>query len=80
MTEPQRLALDEEASDLSIHVKMCAMRHQQIMDAVRELKDDTHTRMSRIEKAAWGIIGILGSAAGVGATQLMPIMRAMAGQ
>jgi len=76
MIENQRLALDEEGSDLSIHVRMCAMRHQQIMDMVSA----TNSRLVRIEKAAWGIIAILSSVAGVGATQLLPIMRAMAGQ
>ena len=76
MTENQRIALDEEGRDLSIHVRMCAIRHQQIIDMVSA----NNARLGRIEKAAWGIIGILGSVAGVGATQVMPIMRAMAGQ
>lgn len=76
MTEPQRLALEEEARDLSIHVRMCAMRHQQIMDTVKASND----RLGRIEKAAWGIVTILGTAVGIGATELLPVMRAMAGQ
>jgi hypothetical protein len=76
MTEPQRIALDEEGRDLSIHVRMCAMRHQQIMDTVSA----SNARLARIEKAAWGIITILGGAVGVGAAELLPIMRAMAGQ
>jgi hypothetical protein len=76
MTDPQRLALDEEGRDLSIHVRMCAMRHQQIMDMVGA----SNARLGRIEKAAWGIITILGGAVGVGAAELLPIMRAMAGQ
>jgi hypothetical protein len=76
MTETQRLALDEEGRDLSIHVRMCAMRHQQIMEMVSA----SNSRLGRIEKAAWGIITILGGAVGVGAAELLPIMRAMAGQ
>ena len=88
MTEPQRLALEEEARDLSIHVRMCAMRHQQIMDAVNGLKAATDKSVtdrrdagaalrSRIERAAWLLLIV---AAGANVLPFLPTMAAMAGR
>ena len=87
MTERERMALDEEAHDLVIHVRMCAMRHDQIINrvesldsAARERLDAQNVRLARIEKAAWAILATLagGGVATVG--QVLPIVRAMAGQ
>ena len=87
MTERERIALEEEATSLPIHVRMCALRHQQIVDkvealdaAAREKMDSQNTRLSRIEKAAWGILITLAGGGGLTLAQVLPIMRAMAGQ
>lgn len=80
MTDNEPIALDEEAASLPIHVRMCAFRHRQILEKIEELDTKTDRRLSRIEKAAWAIVGLLGTGLGAGVTQVLPIMRAMAGQ
>ncbi len=78
MTEDQRLALEEEATSLPIHVRLCAYRHQQILSKLAAIESTSATRLGRIERAAWALVGLMGT--GLGASQLMPIMRALAGQ
>jgi hypothetical protein len=80
MTDRERLALDEEAHDLSIHVKMCAMRHGQILARIDEADAEAKAWRSRIEKGIWALIAMVGTGIGGAATQLVPVMRAMAGQ
>lgn len=36
MTDAQKIALAEEAHDLGIHVQMCAMRHEAILQRIDE--------------------------------------------
>jgi len=72
--------LPQEASDLSIHVQMCALRHKQILALIQDHAAATERRLARIERAAWSIIGILAMAGGTLAPHAVPIMRAMAGQ
>jgi hypothetical protein len=80
MTERERIALDEEAHDLSIHVKMCAMRHQQILSRIDEADAEAKAWRARIEKGIWALIAMVGTAIGGAAVELVPVMRAMAGQ
>ena len=80
MTEPERIALDEEAQSLPIHVKMCAMRHSQILSRIEQADEDAKAWRARIEKGVWALLAMVGGGLGAGATQVLPIMRAMAGQ
>jgi hypothetical protein len=87
MTDRERLALDEEATSLPLHVRMCAFRHDQLItkvealdEASRKMLEAQNTRLSRIEKAAWGILLTLAGGGGLTLTQLLPAVRAMAGQ
>jgi hypothetical protein len=87
MTDRERLALDEEATSLPLHVRMCAFRHDQILarvetldEAARKMLEAQNARLSRIEKAAWGILLTLGGGGGLTLTQLLPAVRALAGQ
>jgi hypothetical protein len=80
MTERERIALDEEAQSLPIHVKMCAMRHADIMGEIKDLRGDADKRLGRIEKAAWAILAAIGTIGGATLTQLAPVMAALAGQ
>ena len=76
MTERDRIALEEEATSLPIHVRMCALRHNQLLDSVAA----QNRRLSRIEKAAWGILVTLAGGGGLTLTQILPAVRALAGQ
>ena len=80
MTEHERIALDEEAHDLGIHVKMCAMRHSQILSRIEQADADAKAWRGRIEKGIWALVAMVGGGLGAGATQVLPVMRAMAGQ
>lgn len=80
MTEAQQIALAEEAHDLGIHVRMCAMRHSQILTRIEQADADAKAWRAKIEKSVWALIAMVGGGLGAGATQVMPIMRAMAGQ
>ncbi len=80
MTERDRIALDEEAKSLPIHVKMCAMRHDAIMTEIRELRGDADKRLARIEKAAWATIAMIGTIGGATLSQIGPVLAALAGQ
>jgi hypothetical protein len=91
MTERERVALDEEAENLKLHVKMCAFRHTAILAEIRETRGDldkkigdleavANKRLGRIEKAAYAIIGLIGTIGGATLTQLAPIVAALAGQ
>jgi hypothetical protein len=91
MTDRERIALDEEAQSLPIHVRMCAFRHADVMDEIRETRADldqrlaaleaaANKRLARIEKAAYAILGLIGTIGGATLTQLAPIMQALAGQ
>ena len=80
MTDRERIALDEEAQSLPIHVKMCAMRHDAIMGEIKELRDGAEKRLARIEKAAWAILATIGTGGVATLTQLAPVMAALAGQ
>jgi hypothetical protein len=50
--EEQRIALDEEASSLPIHVRMCAMRHYQIISKVEELDRSARSNLEKLQAAA----------------------------
>lgn len=91
MTDRERVALEEEASSLPIHVRMCAFRHDAIMAEIREFREDTDRRLAelrsdadrrlgRIEKAAWGILATVGAGGLATLNQLAPLMQALAGQ
>jgi hypothetical protein len=80
MTDRDRVALEEEASSLPIHVKMCAYRHDAIMSEIRDLRSDADKRLGRIEKAAWGILAAIGTGGLATLSQLAPLMQALAGQ
>lgn len=80
MTDHERIALDEEAHDLGIHVKMCAMRHSQILSRIEQADADAKAWRGRIEKGIWALVAMVGGGLGAGATQVLPVMRAMAGQ
>jgi hypothetical protein len=87
MTDRERIALAEEAESLPIHVRMCALRHSQIMDKIDDLEAKQSARLSDIEgainavkKAAWGLLATVATGGAVTLAQLAPIMRAMAGQ
>lgn len=74
-TEEQRIALAEEAESLPIHVRMCAMRHGQIVGKI----DAQDRRLSRIEKAAWAILATLAGGGALTAAQVAPVLQALAG-
>ena len=74
------MALPEEATDLGIHVRMCGMRHDQVLRSIQDHAEATERRLGRIERAVWGVIGILAMTVGTAVPQLLPIVRAMAGQ
>lgn len=80
MTDRERIALDEEAQSLPIHVRMCAFRHEAIMSEIKELRSDADKRLGRIEKAAWGILAAIGTGGLATLSQLAPLMQALAGQ
>ena len=80
MTERERVALEEEAQSLPIHVRMCAFRHNAIMAEIRDLRSDAEKRLARIEKAAWAILAAIGTGGLATLSQLAPIMQALAGQ
>lgn len=80
MTDRERIALDEEAQSLPIHVRMCAFRHTDVMLEIRELRNDAEKRLGRIEKTAWAILAAIGTGGLATITQLAPIMQALAGQ
>lgn len=80
MTDHERLALDEEAQSLPIHVKMCAMRHAQILSRIDEADAAARVWRARIEKGVWSLVVMVAGAIGAGATEVVPIMRALAGQ
>jgi cytochrome c5 len=80
VTDPERIALAEEAHDLAIHVQMCAMRHSQILARIDQADEAAKAWRARIEKGVWALIAMVGTGLGAGFTQLMPLMQAMAGQ
>lgn len=80
MTEPERIALAEEAHDLAIHVQMCAMRHAQILSRIEQADAAAHAWRRRIEKGVWSLVVMVGGAIGARVTEVLPIMRALAGQ
>lgn len=91
MTEQDRLALAEEAHDLAIHVQMCAMRHGQILSRIEQSDADARkwrkdadeaakAFRARVEKSIWALIGMVGTGLGGAAIQVLPAMRAIAGQ
>lgn len=80
MTDRERMALEEEASSLPIHVQMCAMRHRQILERINEADATAQAWRARIEKGVWALIAMVGTGLGAGATQVLPVMRALAGQ
>jgi uncharacterized membrane protein YsdA (DUF1294 family) len=80
MTEQDRIALDEEAHDLGIHVKMCAIRHAQILSRIDQADADAKAWRGRVEKGIWALVVMVGGGLGAGVTQVMPVVRAMADQ
>lgn len=94
VTERERIALAEEAESLPIHVRMCAMRHQQIMDRIEDAeqkRDEKFKEMTKgiegvqkeigaVKKAAWGILLLLAGGGAITTAQIVPIMQALAGQ
>jgi hypothetical protein len=80
VTERERIALPQEANDLALHVQMCALRHGQVLSSIQDHAEATERRLARIERAAWGIIGLLATAGATVMPQVLPVMRAMAGQ
>ena len=80
MTDAQKIALTEEAHDLGIHVQMCAMRHEAILQRIDEADAAARSWRARIEKGIWALLAMVGGGLGAGVTQVLPIMRAMAGQ
>jgi hypothetical protein len=80
MTDRDRIALEEEASSLPIHVQMCAMRHAQILARIEEADAAARAWRSKVDKGIWALIGMVGTGLGAGVTQVLPVMRAMAGQ
>lgn len=86
MTADQRLALAEEASSLPLHVQMCAMRHEQTMNKIdqsitqmRLIETQTMLRLQRIERAAWAILGTIGTGGVIGITQVLPALQILLG-
>lgn len=80
MTDPERLALTEEAHDLAIHVQMCAMRHAQILARINETDADAKAWRSRVEKGVWALVVMVTGAIGARVADVVPVVRAMAGQ
>ncbi len=80
MTDRERIALDEEANSLPIHVQMCAMRHAQILSRIEEADAAAHAWRSRIEKGVWSLVIMVGGAIGARITEVVPVVRALAGQ
>lgn len=94
MTDRERIALAEEAESLPIHVRMCAMRHQQIMERIADAeqkRDEKFAEMTKgieavrsdvkaVKNAAYALLLALASGGALTVAQVMPIMRAMAGQ
>jgi hypothetical protein len=94
MTERERIALAEEAESLPIHVRMCAMRHSQIMDRISDAEEKRDERfkamkagidglqddIKAVKRAAWGILATLAGGGALTAAQIVPIMQALAGQ
>lgn len=60
--------IDAEAKDLTVHVQLCAQRHAAV-----------EARLTRIERAIWATLGVVSTAAGLGASQVLPIVRALGG-
>ncbi|MBU8540799.1 hypothetical protein [Falsiroseomonas tokyonensis] len=79
MTSDERIALAEEAESLPIHVRMCALRHRQILSQMASLESAANVRMSRIEKLLWGILGVITTGLAGGASQIIPLLQAVAG-
>jgi len=71
MTE-QEIALAEEADSLPIHVRMCAMRHQQLrgeITAVRKDLESVDAKLSRISAGVWAAaLAVAGMAGSIYAT------------
>lgn len=91
MTDPERIALAEEAHDLAIHVQMCAMRHAQILARINETDADARAWRDktdadakawrgRIEKGVWALVVMVTGAIGARVADVVPVVRAMAGQ
>lgn len=80
MTDGDRIALAEESSNLGIHVQMCALRHSQILARLDQADADANAWRVRIERGVWALLAMVGTGLGAGATSLLPVMRAMAGQ
>jgi hypothetical protein len=94
VTERERIALAEEAESLPIHVRMCAMRHAQIMDRIADAEQKRDERFAAmksgldglqddikaVKKAAWAILATLAGGGALTVAQIAPIMQALAGQ
>lgn len=75
MNSRDMASLTAEKTDLGIHVEMCVIRHNDIMDSLEELKNENNKRWSRFEKIAYSVLAFLTSALGFTAVELMPIVR-----
>jgi hypothetical protein len=76
MSEEERMALAEEAKSLPIHVQMCAFRHKQIMGKI----DAQNKMLKRIAAAAYTILTAIVSGGALTFAEVIPVMRALAGQ
>ena len=82
MTSAERIALDEETKDLSIHVRMCALRHYAIMQAVeanRAELGEIKTYAKRGMQAVWALLILVAGGGIVSLPRLAAIAQAMAG-
>lgn len=78
MTDAQKISLTEEAESLPIHVKMCAMRHESIMARIEEAAAEARIWRTRIDRVLWALLTMVGGGIGLGTTQVLPVIRAMA--
>lgn len=82
MTAAERIALDEESKDLSIHVRMCALRYEAQMRAI----EANHAEIielkvigKRVMVAAWSLLILVAGGGVVSLPRIAAIAQALAG-
>jgi hypothetical protein len=73
MTDRDRIAIAEEATSLPIHVQMCALRHQQLLGEISQLRRLVGAIFVASLTAAGGSLAPF-------APQLFGVLRVIAGQ